>query len=130
MTDINEVYRWVNHYKNLLGLQHWEIKIKLLSPAEVLEHLDDSGTFQGQIHVHNHLLAADIELVDPKQLSHDQCVKIGVSSELRSTLLHEMIHVLLESCNIPDDRTVEYEQAVIRLERAIRYLEEKLLSGE
>ena len=123
-TDINMVHRWVNHYKNLLGLQHWNITVRLVSSEEQWIEAEDE-IYQGRISVHDSLLSAHIDLLDPMQTSTRVKNKLGVELDLRSTLLHEMIHILLEPCDIPDENEVQYEQAVIRLERAIRHLEDR-----
>jgi hypothetical protein len=88
--------------------------------------VEDGELCIGLCSVYASLLKAHIKLLDPEQVSDKIRIELGTDLDLRSTLLHEMIHIPLELCGIDEDHVIQYEQAVIMLERAILKLESEL----
>ena len=119
----SQIQEWANRYQNLLSLNHWEIEVTLHDAEEMVE---DGGMCIGLCYVYASLLKAHIKLLDPGQVSEKIKNELGSDLDLRSTLLHEMIHIPLELCGIDEEHMIQYEQAVIMLERAILKLEKDL----
>lgn len=111
-----DLEEWCRHYQELLGLQHWDIKIRFGTYEEM-----DRGNSEGTVEIYQTNLSAFILILHPDYYP----TAARFPQDIRTTVLHEVMHIPLEACGARDEHELELEQAMTHIQRAIRRLEDE-----
>lgn len=111
-----ELEHWLKHYQELLSLQHWDIKIRFATYEEM-----DGGHTEGSCEIFQSNLSAYILILHPDYYPR----MARFPQDIRTTILHEVMHIPLEACGARDENELELEQAMVHIQRAIRRLEDE-----
>lgn len=96
--DSAELQKLCEQWQTVLRLRDWHIEARFANSADM------SGHNRGECHANMHHKTATILLLPPE----------GSDAPTEKTLLHELLHVHLNTLDVPSERSAE-EEVVINL---------------
>ena len=117
LLNTEELVKICRKWQNCLGLQQWDIQLRVCRKKEMY-----TGGDAEVLHKPN-ILSAVIQILDPQDYED-----AFIAQNIEQSIIHELLHIPLNMFCKPEDGSVEsvlMEQHIESLSRALLYLDKK-----